>query len=195
VANCCVRFVEIGGITLSRVGKLPVVGPKSVKILLEQQELRVEGPKGKLEAKLPAELSVEIEGEVLHVRRQGDTPRAKALHGLTRKLVANMVEGVSNGFKRVLEINGVGYRAELKEQELHFSLGYSHPVVFPLPKGVAASVERQTVITLECHDKQLLGQTAAVIREFRPPEPYKGKGIRYQGEFVRRKAGKAMGAA
>jgi len=180
---------------VSRVGKLPVVVPKSVKILLEQQEIRVEGPKGKMASRLPEDLSVEIEGEKLHVRRQGDTPRQRALHGLTRKLVANMVEGVSDGFKRVLEINGVGYRAELKGQELHFSLGYSHPIVFPLPQGVTASVERQTVITLECHDKQLLGQTAAVIREFRPPEPYKGKGIRYQGEFVQRKAGKAMGSS
>ena len=180
---------------MSRVGKMPVVVPGSVKILVEQQEIRVEGPRGKLLAKLPEELSVEIEGEKLHIRRQADHPHARALHGLTRKLVANMVEGVSEGFKRVLEINGVGYRAELKGQELHFSLGYSHPVVFPLPTGVAAAVERQTVITLECHDKQLLGQTAAVIRAFRPPEPYKGKGIRYQGELVKRKAGKAMGAA
>lgn len=180
---------------MSRVGKLPVVVPKSVKVLLEAQEIRVEGPKGKMASTLPENLSVEIEGERLHVRRQDDTAKAKALHGLTRKLVANMVEGVSQGFKRVLEINGVGYRAELKGQELHFTLGYSHPVVFPLPTGVSASVDRQTVITLECHDKQLLGQTAAVIREFRPPEPYKGKGIRYQGEFVRRKAGKAMGAS
>jgi large subunit ribosomal protein L6 len=180
---------------VSRVGKLPVVVPGSVKVVLEQEEIRVEGPKGKLTSKLPAQLSVEIEAERLHVRRQDDTAKSRALHGLTRKLVANMVEGVSEGFKRVLEINGIGYRAELKGQELHLTLGYSHPVVFPLPKGVSASVDRQTVITLECHDKQLLGQTAAVIREFRPPEPYKGKGIRYQGEVVRRKAGKAIGAA
>jgi len=162
---------------------------------VEQEEIRVEGPKGKLAAKLPAQLAVDIDAERLHVRRQDDTPTSRALHGLTRKLVANMVEGVSEGFKRVLEINGIGYRAELKGQELHLTLGYSHPVVFPLPKGVSASVDRQTVITLECHDKQLLGQTAAVIREFRAPEPYKGKGIRYQGEVVRRKAGKAIGAA
>ena len=172
-----------------------MVVPKSVKVVLEQGEIRVEGPKGKMSSKLPEKLSLEMEGEQLHIRREDDTARARALHGLTRKLVANMVEGVSEGFKRVLEINGVGYRAELKGQELHFSLGYSHPVVFPLPKSVSASIDRQTVITLECHDKQLLGQTAAVIRAFRPPEPYKGKGIRYQGEFVRRKAGKAMGAA
>jgi large subunit ribosomal protein L6 len=137
---------------------------------------------------------VEIDGEVLHVRREDDTAKARALHGLTRKLVANMVEGVSEGFRRVLEINGVGYRAELKGQELHLNLGYSHPVIFPLPEGVSASIDRQTVITLQSHDKRLLGQTAAVIRDFRRPEPYKGKGIRYQGESVRRKAGKAMGA-
>ena len=180
---------------MSRVGKLPVVIPKSVKIAVENQEIRVEGPKGKMASRLPEKLAIEIEGERLHVRRQDDAAKSRALHGLTRKLVANMVEGVSEGFKRVLEINGVGYRAELKGQDLHLSLGYSHPVVFPLPSGVSAAVERQTVITLESHDKQLLGETAAVIRDLRPPEPYKGKGIRYQGETVRRKAGKAMGAA
>lgn len=179
---------------MSRVGKLPVVVPKAVKVVVDNREIRVEGPKGKLASRLPEKLQIELDGETLQVRRSDDTARARALHGLTRKLVANMVEGVSEGFRRVLEINGVGYRAELKGQELHFSLGYSHPVVFPLPQGVAASVERQTVITLESHDKQLVGETAAVIRELRPPEPYKGKGIRYQGETVRRKAGKAMGA-
>lgn len=179
---------------MSRVGKLPVVVPKAVKVVVDDGEIRVEGPRGKLASRLPGKLQIELDGETLQVRRDDDTARARALHGLTRKLVANMVEGVSEGFRRVLEINGVGYRAELKDQELHFSLGYSHPVVFPLPQGVSASVERQTVITLESHDKQLLGETAAVIRELRPPEPYKGKGIRYQGEAVRRKAGKAMGA-
>jgi len=180
---------------VSRVGKLPVVIPSVVKIALEDQEIRVEGPRGKMASRLPEKVRVEVDGEKLQVRRQDDSAKARALHGLTRKLVANMVEGVSEGFKRVLEINGVGYRAELKGQDLHLSLGFSHPVVFPLPQGVSASVERQTVITLESHDKQLLGQTAAVIRDFRPPEPYKGKGIRYQGETVRRKAGKAMGGS
>lgn len=179
---------------MSRVGKLPVIVPTAVKVVVENREIRVEGPKGKLASRLPEKLQIELDGETLQVRRNDDTAQARALHGLTRKLVANMVEGVSAGFTRVLEINGVGYRAELKGKELHLSLGYSHPVVFPLPQGVSASVERQTVITLESHDKQLLGETAAVIRELRPPEPYKGKGIRYQGETVRRKAGKAMGA-
>ena len=180
---------------MSRVGKLPVIVPASVKIALENQEIRVEGPKGKMASRVPERVLIEVEDGKLQVRRRDDSATARALHGLTRKLVANMVEGVSEGFRRVLEINGVGYRAELKGEELHLSLGFSHPVVYALPQGVAASVERQTVITLESHDKQLLGQTAAVIRDFRPPEPYKGKGIRYQGETVKRKAGKAMGAA
>jgi large subunit ribosomal protein L6 len=124
-----------------------------------------------------------------------DDRRGRALHGLTRKLLANMVEGAARGFARTLEIVGVGYRAEVRGNALHLSLGYSHPIVYQLPPGVTASVERQTVVTLESADKQLLGQTAAEIRRLRPPEPYKGKGIRYQGEALRRKAGKAAGAA
>ena len=135
-----------------------------------------------------------LESQV-RVLRQAEERQVKALHGLTRKLIANMVEGVSRGFSRVLEINGVGYRAEAKGAELHLTLGYSHPVVFPLPPGVTASVERQTVITLHGADKQLLGKTAAVVRDLRPPEPYKGKGVKYREEVIKRKAGKAVGAA
>ena len=174
---------------------MPIVVPGSVKIAFEGAEIRVRGPKGTLSHNIPEGIEVDVDGGALQVRRAGETKALKSLHGLTRKLLANMVEGVSEGFKRVLEINGVGYRAELKDESLHLTLGFSHPIVFPLPAGVSASVERQTVITLECHDKQVLGQAAAEVRGFRPPEPYKGKGIRYQGEMVQRKAGKAMGGA
>lgn len=180
---------------MSRVGKMPIVVPETVKVVFEGAEVRVQGPKGTLSHSIPEGVTVEVDGDNLHIRRANDTKSVRALHGLTRKLLANMVEGVSQGFRKVLEINGVGYRAELKDQSLHLTLGFSHPVVFPLPEGVSASVERQTVITLECHDKQVLGQAAAEVRRFRPPEPYKGKGIRYQGELVQRKAGKAMGGA
>jgi large subunit ribosomal protein L6 len=155
----------------------------------------VEGPKGKLSVRLPADVELAVEGGQVQVRRRSEEKRARALHGLTRRLLANMVEGVSRGYRRVLEINGVGYRAEVKGRELHLALGYSHPVVFPLPEGVSASVERQTVITLEAADKQLLGETAARIRALRPPEPYKGKGIKYREEVIHRKAGKAVGSA
>ena len=180
---------------MSRVGKMPIVVPGTVKVEFEGAEVRVQGPKGTLSHSIPEGIMVEVDGDQLHVRRENETKAVRAFHGLTRKLLANMVEGVSQGFRKVLEINGVGYRAELKDDALHLTLGFSHPVVFPLPEGVSASVERQTVITLECHDKQVLGQAAAEVRRFRPPEPYKGKGIRYQGELVQRKAGKAMGGA
>ena len=172
---------------------MPIVVPGTVKVDFAGPEVRVQGPKGALSHTIPEGITVEVDGDRMHVRRENETKAVRARHGLTRKLLANMVEGVSQGFRKVLEINGVGYRAELKDQFLHLTLGFSHPVVFPLPEGVSASVERQTVITLECHDKQVLGQAAAEVRRFRPPEPYKGKGIRYQGELVQRKAGKAMG--
>ena len=132
---------------------------------------------------------------MVRVERRNDERKSRAVHGLTRKLIANMAQGVSQGFSRVLDINGVGYRAEVKGQEIHMTLGYSHPVVFPLPAGVSASVERQIIITLTSADRQLLGETAAKIRSLRPPEPYKGKGIKYREEVIKRKAGKAVGSA
>lgn len=144
---------------------------------------------------LPRGIRVALEGNVVKVTRETEDRKSKALHGLTRKLVANMVEGVSRGFTRVLDINGVGYRAEVKGTELHMTLGYSHPIVFPLPAGVTASVERQIIITLTSADRRVLGETAAAIRSFRPPEPYKGKGVKYREEVIKRKAGKAVGAA
>ena len=180
---------------MSRIGKLPVTVPAGVKIAVDPNAVRVEGPKGKLQAAIPAGVQVTVEGNVVHVTRDNEQRKLRALHGLTRKLIANMAQGVSLGFTRVLDINGVGYRAEVKGQEIHMTLGYSHPVVFPLPQGVTAAVERQIIITLSGADRQLLGEMAAKIRGLRPPEPYKGKGIKYREEFIKRKAGKAVGSA
>jgi large subunit ribosomal protein L6 len=180
---------------LSRIGKLPVTIPAGVKVAVDASAVRLEGPKGKLQAAVPAGLTIKVDGNLLRVERQGEDRRVRALHGLTRKLIANMTQGVSQGFSRVLDINGVGYRAEVKGQDLHIALGFSHPVVFNLPQGVSATVERQVIITLSGADRQVLGETAAKIRSFRPPEPYKGKGIKYREEVIRRKAGKAVGSA
>ena len=180
---------------MSRIGKLPVTIPAGVKIAVDPSAVRVEGPKGKLQAPIPAGVQVTVEGNVAHVTRDNEQRKLRALHGLTRKLIANMAQGVSLGFTRVLDINGVGYRAEVRGQEIHMTLGYSHPVVFPLPPGVTAAVERQIIITLSGADRQLLGEMAAKIRSLRPPEPYKGKGIKYREEFIKRKAGKAVGSA
>ena len=180
---------------MSRIGRLPISVPDGVKVALDEHAVRVEGPKGKLSAAIPAGIQVQLDGKIIRVTRATEERKAKALHGLARKLIANMVEGVSKGFTRVLDINGVGYRAEVKGTELHIALGYSHPVVFPLPTGVMATVERQIIITLVSADRRLLGETAAVIRGFRPPEPYKGKGVKYREEVIKRKAGKAVGAA
>src|SRR5262245_44037074 len=180
---------------MSRIGKLPVTIPAGVKVALDPSAVRVEGPKGKLQAPIPSGVQVKVEGNVVHVVRDNEERKLRALHGLTRKLIANMTQGVSQGFSRVLDINGVGYRAEVKGKEIHMTLGYSHPVVFPLPAGVTASVERQVIITLSGADRQLLGEMAAKIRSLRPPEPYKGKGIKYREEVIRRKAGKAVGSA
>jgi large subunit ribosomal protein L6 len=164
-------------------------------VALADGGIRLEGPKGKLQAPLPPGLSIKVDGNAVRVERAQDERKVRALHGLTRKLIANMAQGVSQGFTRVLEINGVGYRAEVKGQEIHLTLGYSHPVVFPLPAGVTASVERQVIVTLTSADRQVLGETAAKLRSLRPPEPYKGKGIKYREEVIRRKAGKAVGSA
>ncbi len=180
---------------MSRIGKLPLTIPAGVKVAVDASAVRLEGPKGKLQSAIPAGVDVKVEGNVLRVERRTDDRKLRALHGLTRKLIANMTQGVSQGFTRVLDINGVGYRAEVKGQELHITLGYSHPVVFSLPVGVTAAVERQVVITLSGADRQVLGETAAKIRSLRPPEPYKGKGIKYREEVIKRKAGKAVGSA
>jgi len=180
---------------VSRIGRLPITIPEGVKVALEGGAILVEGPKGKLRTEVLQGVQIKLEGSQLRVTRDGEERNLKALHGLTRKLVANMVEGVSRGFSRVLEINGVGYRAEVKGTDLHLTLGFSHPVVFPLPPGVTAAVERQIIITLLSANREILGKTAAMIRGLKPPEPYKGKGIKYREEVIQRKAGKAVGAA
>lgn len=176
---------------MSRIGKLPVILDKGVKVQLTGEQLKVEGPKGKLEMKIPARIVVDIKDSEIQVKRPGDSKEDRAAHGLVRKLIANMAQGVSKGFTEVLEINGVGYRAEVRGTNIHLTLGYSHPIIYQLPPGVSAKVDRQVTLTLESADRQLLGSVAAEIRELRPPEPYKGKGIKYATETIRRKAGKA----
>jgi large subunit ribosomal protein L6 len=180
---------------MSRIGRLPIRIDKTVKAQVAGDTVKVEGPKGKLEMKLYPGYTVELNDGQMVVKRPGDTNQERSLHGLMRKLIANMVEGVGKGFTRVLEINGVGYRAEVKGAQINFTLGYSHPIVYQLPPGVTAKVERQVIVTLESADRQLLGSVAAEIRSLRPPEPYKGKGIKYATETIRRKAGKAAAGA
>ena len=179
---------------MSRIGKLPIPIPQGVKVKLEGRDVHVEGPKGKLDMAIDSSVAIETADGKVVVKRKDDSRRSRGVHGLTRKLLANMVTGVHQGFTRVLEINGVGYRAEVKGPQINLALGYSHPIVFQLPQGVTAKVEKQTVITLEGVDRQLLGETASMIRALRPPEPYKGKGVKYAEETIRRKAGKAAGA-
>jgi large subunit ribosomal protein L6 len=174
---------------MSRIGKKPIVIPAGVKVALSGQTVKVEGPKGRLERNLHEQVVIQIEADQIQVTPR-DPQAGGALQGLTRTLVANMVDGVTKGFTKGLEINGVGYRAELKGTILNLALGYSHPVEYPLPAGVTAEVEKQTKITLTGIDKELVGATAAKIRSFRPPEPYKGKGIKYADERIIRKAGK-----
>ena len=179
---------------MSRIGRQPIPVPDKVNVALEGQHITVKGPKGELALDVHPQMSVALEDGELRVTRPSDQPQDRALHGLTRALLANMVLGVTDGFVRTLEIQGVGYRAELKGKSLHLALGFSHPVQFDPPEGVELEVPNQTTIIVRGADKQAVGQAAAVIRGFRPPEPYKGKGIRYQGEQVRRKAGKTAGA-
>ncbi len=176
---------------MSRIGRKPIIVPEGVKVAVEGQTVRVEGSKGKLSHVVPAGLAVGLENDRLAVRRSSDHRTARALHGLTRSLLANIVQGVKEGFEKKLEIVGVGYRAQLQGRNLQLALGYSHPVIFPLPEGIQAEVEKQTLLTLRGADKALLGQTAAKLRSLRKPDPYKGKGIKYADEVIRRKAGKA----
>jgi large subunit ribosomal protein L6 len=175
---------------MSRIGKLPVALVTGVKIDLSNGSIRVEGPKGKLVRTCPAEVSVRVDGERIVVERSDDSKRARSMHGLVRSLVANMVTGVTKGFERKLTIVGVGYRAEVAGKKLVMSLGYAKPVEFPLPDGIQVGVEANTKITVSGPDKELVGQVSADIRRCRPPEHYKGKGIRYDDERVRLKPGK-----
>lgn len=178
------------------IGRWPVPIPDPVTVSEHDGTVTAEGPKGKLDFGVDPCLSIQITPGQVAVTRRDESRKAKSLHGLTRKLIANMIQGVSGGFSRVLEVNGVGYRAEGAGDSITFTLGYSHPIIFQLPPGVQAKIERQTEITLEGIDKQLLGEVAAAIRRLRPPEPYKGKGIKYAEEHIRRKAGKtAAGGA
>ncbi len=176
---------------MSRIGKAPINIPSGVEISVEGREVSVKGPKGTLKRTLVDRISVNIEDGVLNVVRQDDQRETRALHGLSRALLANMVTGVSEGYKKTLEINGVGYRAVMKGTGLEMQLGFSHPVEISAPEGVTFEVPEPTKILISGIDKELVGQVASDIRKVRPPEPYKGKGIRYQGEHVRRKVGKA----
>ena len=175
---------------MSRIGKKPVTLPKGVNLELQGQTVAVKGPRGELRRTLHPEMQLAFENGVLTVARPSEDKRHKALHGLTRTLVQNMVEGVSKGFAKTLEIQGVGYKAEAKPYGVNLVVGFSHPVKYEAPKGIKISVENNTTVKIEGADKEAVGQVAAELRAVRPPEPYKGKGIRYQGEQVRRKAGK-----
>ena len=180
---------------MSRIGKRPVPLPQGVSATIAGQTITVKGPKGEISRTVHAELTLVQEDGTVVVRRPSDEPRHRALHGLTRTLVANMVEGVTKGFSKALEIQGVGYKAEVKPFGVQLVVGYSHPVPYHAPKGIKISVESNTQVKIEGVDKELVGQVAAELRSVRPPEPYKGKGIRYVGEQVRRKAGKTAQAA
>ena len=179
---------------MSRIGKMPVVIPKGVEVKADDKNVRVKGPKGELTSAIPAGLTVTVaEGAVL-IARPNDEPHTRAVHGLLRSLVANSVEGVTKGFTRELEISGVGYKAEVKGKSVLFTLGYSHPIDFPIPEGIGVAVDAKAGrMTVTGADKQRVGQTAAEIRKLRVPDPYKAKGIKYANEVIRRKVGKAGG--
>lgn len=178
---------------MSRIGKLPVKIPKGVTVTAEGHTVTVKGPRGELRRTIHEELAVKVDGDAIVVSRPSDENRHKALHGLTRTLIANMVEGVTQGYAKTLEIAGVGYKAEPRPYGLQFALGFSHPIEFRAPAGIKLSAPNPTTVQIEGTDKEIVGQVAAEIRGLRPPEPYKGKGIKYQGEVIRRKAGKAGG--
>ncbi len=176
---------------MSRIGKLPIAVPGSVKVAIDQNRIRVEGPKGSLERMLPAEITVRQADGGLVCERPSDAREHRSLHGLTRTLVANLVTGVSQGFSKQMELVGVGYRVQKQGEELVLSLGYSHPIRFRPPEGISIEVQDQTKFSVSGISRELVGQVAADLRRLRPPEPYKGKGIMYRGEKIRRKPGKA----
>lgn len=177
---------------MSRIGRLPIEIPAGVNVKIDGSYVHVKGPKGELEWTFSPEMTIKENDGVIVVERPNDEPRLRALHGTTRSLIDNMVVGVSEGFSRILEIEGVGYRAELDGKNLIINVGFSHPVVVKPPEGISFDVDMKVrQIKIAGYDKQVVGQVAADIRKLRPPEPYKGKGIRYQGEYVRRKPGKA----
>jgi large subunit ribosomal protein L6 len=178
---------------MSRIGRRPIAVPAGVDVQIDGNTVRVKGPKGELARTLHRDVIVRREDGEIRVERPSDQPEHRALHGLSRTLVANMVEGVTAGFKKTLEIVGVGYRAETKPFGLTLALGYSHPIDYRAPAGIELRAVSPTVVEVSGTDKEVVGQVAAEIRSLRPPEPYKGKGIKYQGEVIRRKAGKAGG--
>jgi len=180
---------------MSRIGKLPLPVPEKVNVEIGDSRVVVRGPKGELSQSVLAVVDVKLDSGKVHVTRKNDQRIARAAHGLTRTLVANMIEGVTKGFRKSLEIQGVGYRVAKAGENLNFTLGYSHPITFAAPKGISFAIEGTTKVHVDGIDKQLVGQVAAKIRELRPPEPYKGKGIRYEGEVVRKKLGKAAKGA
>ena len=179
---------------MSRIGKQPIEVPQGTDVTVNGQNVHVKGPKGELTFDAHADMTVTLEEGVVTVTRPSDEPQHRALHGLTRMLVANMIEGVVTGFSKTLEIQGVGYRALKKGSGIELNLGFSHTINYSAPDGVSLDLPDQTTIVVTGGDKQKVGQAAAEIRAFRPPEPYKGKGIRYKGEYVRRKAGKTASA-
>jgi large subunit ribosomal protein L6 len=185
---------------MSRVGRRAIEVPGKVKVTLQGSRVRAEGPKGKGELLVPPSLTISLADNKLSLARSDDSRSSRSIHGLTRSLLNNLLNGVMVGYQRLLEINGVGFKAEVRGKEIHFSIGYSHPVIFPLPEGVTAdwkelkAGDKQGDLTLKSFDKDLLGRTAAKVRSLRPPEPYKGKGIKYAEEIIRRKVGKT-GAA
>src|SRR6266480_1281579 len=177
---------------MSRIGKQPITIPEKLKVDVKGQNVLVEGPKGKLDFDLPRRTTAKIDGKNILVTRQGDDAEAKALHGLSRSIVNNMVKGVSEGFVKKLEIQGVGFKAAVQGKLVNLSLGYSHPLNYPIPDQIKVTVEENTKLTIEGPSKQVVGQVAAEIRAYYPPEPYKGKGVRYSDEHVVRKEGKTV---
>lgn len=177
---------------MSRIGKIPVPIPAKVKVTLTGNRVAAEGPKGKLELTLPAGATAALESGVIRLTRDGETAEARAMHGLARALVNNMVRGVHEGFQKKLEIHGVGFKASVKGAELNLSLGFSHPILYSIPPGIKVTVEENTKLTVEGPDRELVGRVAAEVRSYYPPEPYKGKGVRYSTEKIIRKEGKTV---
>ena len=175
---------------MSRIGRMPINIPKEVKVASDPSKVEVTGPKGLLTHPLPQGISISVDGGKILVHRANDQRTTRALQGLTRSLVANMVTGVTQGFEKKLEIVGVGFRADLQGSTLKLALGYSHPILYPVPKGIKVEIEKQTLLTVKGIDRQQVGIVAAQLRSIKPPEPYKGKGIRYLGERIRKKVGK-----
>lgn len=177
---------------MSRIGKMPIVIPAKVKVAVSGSKVNVEGPKGKLSLAMPRRTSLKVDGDKIVVSRDGEDAEAKAMHGLGRALVNNMVKGVSDGYVKKLEINGVGFKAAVQGKVVNMSLGYSHPINYPIPDQIKVTVDENTKITIEGPDKELVGKVAAELRSYYPPEPYKGKGVKYADEKIIRKEGKTV---